>query len=146
MNAPSLDDPWARGESQMTSPNETSFRQLLDTWGRGDRKATSRFFAEDVVFSYPGPGPLHGEYRGREQLLHFWAEQDRCSSGRFKPEFLDLVAGDRNLFLLVRLGASSGDRQWTRVVVYEYSDGVIVRARVFEDDPAAAEAFFSQGA
>jgi len=32
------------------------------------------------------------------------------------------------------------------MVVYEYSDGTIVRARVFEDDPAAAETFFSQRA
>jgi hypothetical protein len=128
----------------MTHPNEAMFRQLLETWGRGDREATAGFFAEDVVFSYPGPGPLHGDYRGRDELLRFWADQDRHSGNRFKPEFLDLVASDRNIFLLVKLG-SGDDGSWIRVVVYEVADGTIVNARVLEDDPVTAEAFFSRG-
>lgn len=129
----------------MMHPNEDLFRQLLEAWGRGDRVATAGFFAEDAVFCYPGSGPLHGEYRGRAEIIRFWAEQDRCSAGRFRPEFLDLVASDLNVFLLVRLGAEDEGDPWMRVVVYEYSDGEIVRARVFEDDPAAAEVFFSRG-
>lgn len=130
--------------STVAHANEILFRQLLEAWGRGDRQATAGFFAEDVVFSYPGPGPLHGDYRGRDELLRFWADQDRYSAGRFKPEFLDLVASDRNIFLLVRL-ASDDDASWIRVVVYEVSDGTIVKARVLEDDPVASEAFFSRG-
>jgi ketosteroid isomerase-like protein len=130
----------------MTHPNETLFRQLLEAWGRGDREATAGFFSEDVVFSYPGPGPLHGDYRGRDELLRFWADQDRYSGGWFKPEFLDLVAGDRYIYLLVRLGAADEGRSWIRVVVYEVADGSIVAARVLEDDPVTSEGFFSRGA
>jgi ketosteroid isomerase-like protein len=129
----------------MTHPNEVLFRQLLEAWGRGDREATAGFFSEDVVFSYPGPGPLHGDYQGWDGLLRFWADQDRFSGGGFKPEFLDLVTGDRHIFLLGRVGAST-DRPWIRVVVYEVADGSIVAARVLEDDPEASEAFFSRDA
>lgn len=81
----------------MADTNEALFRQLLDAWGRGDRDATSRFFADDIVFSYPGAGRLHGEYRGRDGLLRFGADQDRYSAGRFKPDFLDLVGSESNV-------------------------------------------------
>lgn len=128
----------------MSHPNEDLIRRLFDVFRRGDREGAAALFAEDAVFSYPGPGPLHGEHRGRDGILRFWAEQDRCSGGAVRPEALDLVAGDRNVYLLVRMGHEDGKRSWLRVVVYEVSDGRIAGARVFEDDPAAAEAFFSR--
>jgi hypothetical protein len=56
-------------------------------------------FSEDVVFCYPTAGPLRGDLRGMERLLPFWTDRDRHSDGAFRPEFLDLVASDRNVFL-----------------------------------------------
>lgn len=129
----------------MVHPNEAMFRRLLDTWGSGDRVATAGFFTEDAIFSYACPGPLRGDYQGRKEIMRFWADQDRYSANRFQPDFIDLVAGDLNVFLLVRIGAADIGHAWRRVVVYTIFDGMIVSARVFEDDPAAAEAFFSQG-
>lgn len=119
-------------------------RQLFDAFRRGDREEAVALFAEDAVFRYPGPGPLHGDHRGRSEILHYWAEQDRLSGGETRPEMLDLVAGDRNVYLLVRMGREDQEGSWMRVVVYEVSEGSIVGARVFEGDPAAAVAFFSR--
>lgn len=58
---------------------------------------------------------------------------------------LDLVAGDRNVYLLVRIAPDDAKRSWMRVVVYEVLNGAIVGARVFEDDPTSADVFFSSG-
>jgi len=44
---------------------------------------------------------------------------------------IDLVAGERNLFLLVSFPQADGDGTWIRVVVYEISDGTIVRRARF---------------
>jgi len=128
----------------VSNPNEDLLMRVFDAFSRGDRDGTAAFFAEDAVFRYPGPGPLHGEYRGRGEILRFWAEQDRCSGGEFRPELLDLVAGDRNVYLLVRIAARDGTGAWMRVVVYEIQDELIAGARVFEEDPASAVAFFSK--
>ncbi|CAN5840513.1 hypothetical protein BH23CHL8_BH23CHL8_13570 [soil metagenome] len=130
----------------MAHPNEELLRRVFDTFRRGDRDAVAAMFAEDAAFSYPGPGALHGEYRGRAEIIRFWAAQDRHSGGEFQPQLLDLVAGGRNVFLMVRIACADGTGAWIRVVVYEIADGLIAAARVFEDDPAAAEAFFSLGA
>lgn len=129
----------------MPHPNEDLIRELFGLFTRGDRQGAVALFAEDAVFRYPGPGPLHGDHRGRDGILAFWAQQDRLSGG-VRPEMLDLVVGDRNAFLLVRIGQERGRPSWLRVVVYEVSNGKIAGARVFEDDPFAAEAFFSRGA
>lgn len=126
-------------------PNEQLLRQVFDTFRSGDRQATAGMFTEDAVFRYAGPGPLHGEWRGRDAVMGFWAEQDRHSGDDFQPEMLDLVAGDRNVFLLVRISHAESSEAFTRVVVYEIADGMISGARVFEEDPSAAEAFFSHG-
>lgn len=124
--------------------NEALLRQVFETFRRGDREAVSRMFSEDAIFSYPGPGTLHGEYLGRTEIIRFWAAQDRHSGGAFQPRMLDLVAGEQNVFLMVRIGPEDGAGAWNRVVVYGIADGLIATARVFEDDPAAAEAFFSR--
>jgi uncharacterized protein len=127
----------------MREQNEVLIRQLFDQFRRGDREQAVTLFSGDAVFSYPGPGPLNGDWRGREGIISFWSEQDRCSGGEFRPELIDLVAGDRNVFLLVRISQSQSG-PWTRVVVYEVLNGQIVNARVYEDDPFVAEAFFSK--
>jgi ketosteroid isomerase-like protein len=129
----------------MSHTNERLLRKLFDTFRRGDREKSVTLFTDDAVFAYPGLGALHGEWRGRAGILNLWAEQDRCSGNRFRPEPPDLVAGDRHVFLMVGISPEDGSRLWRRVVAYEVSDGMITGARVFEDDPAAAEAFFSKG-
>jgi pimeloyl-ACP methyl ester carboxylesterase/ketosteroid isomerase-like protein len=127
----------------MTHPNEILIRQLFDMFREGQREQAVTLFSEDAVFSYPAQGPLNGEWKGQEGILSFWAEQDRCSGGKFEPELLDLVAGERNVFLLVRI-AQHESLRWTRVVVYEILNGAIANARVYEGDSTAAKAFFSK--
>jgi ketosteroid isomerase-like protein len=128
----------------MKHPNETLVRQLFDLFRKGDRERAVTLFSKDAVFSYPAQGPLHGEWKGHEGILNFWAEQDRCAGGTFKPELLDLAAGDRAVFLLVRI-AQDDTLRWTRVVVYDILNGEIANARVYEGDPVAAETFFGKG-
>lgn len=127
----------------MPHPNEELFGRMLEVWRSGDRQAAAGFFSEDAVFRYAGPGPLHGDHRGREGIIRFWAEQDRLTGGGFRPEFLDLVASDRRVFLLVRFSNADGSRSFHRVVVYDIEDGVITGALFLEDDPETAVAFFS---
>lgn len=124
-------------------PNEELFRQMVDVWRSGDREGAARFFAEDAVFRYPGPGPLHGDYRGREGILRFWAEQDRLAGGGFRPEFLGLASDDQRVYLLVRFTKVGASVSFHRAVVYDVEDGVFLGARFFEDDPVAAAAFFT---
>lgn len=50
-----------------------------------------------------------------------------------------------HLFLIIRVTPEGGIGSWRRVVVYEVANGMITAGRVFEDDPVAAEAFFSRG-
>lgn len=123
--------------------NVALFRRMVEVWGTGDREGAAGFFAEDVVFHYPGPGPLHGDHRGRDGIIRFWAEQDRLTRGGFRPDFLGLAADDNRVYLLVRFEAADASISFHRAAVYDVKDGVFTAARFFEDDPAAAVAFFS---
>lgn len=129
----------------MSHPNEELIRRLFDLFMRGDRQEAVRLFTNDAALAYPSPGPLQGEHRGHAGILSFWSNQDRFSGDAFRPELADLVAGDRHVFLLVRVVPDDGRIPWMRGVAYEIRDGRIAGARVFEDDPEAAEAFFSRG-
>src|SRR3972149_3696101 len=79
--------------ADVSHANEDLIRRLFETYRRGDRGAAAEFFAEDAVFRYPGPGPLHGDHRGRDGIVDLWAEQDRLSGGAFMPELVDLGGG-----------------------------------------------------
>ena len=124
-------------------PNEALFRRMVEVWGSGDREAAANFFSDDVVFHYAAPGPLHGDHRGRPGIIHFWAEQDRLTGGGFRPEFLGLTADDHRVYLLVRFANADASISFHRAIVYDVEDGAFSAARFFEDDPAAAVAFFS---
>jgi ketosteroid isomerase-like protein len=125
----------------MTTPEDV-VRLLFQRFTSGDRQGAVELFHPDAVFACAAPGPLHGEHRGHGGILRFWSEQDRLAGGRVQPQLLDLAASDRNVFLLVRLGGAPRPN-WRRVVVYPVADGRITGARVFEDDPEAAAAFFA---
>ncbi len=123
--------------------NEALFRRMVEVWGSGDREGAAGFFANDVAFHYPGPGPLHGDHRGRDGIVRFWAEQDRLTGGGFRPEFLGLAADDHRVYLLVRFEAADASISFHRAAIYDVEDGAFASARFFEDDPEAAVAFFS---
>ncbi|HVL90284.1 MAG TPA: nuclear transport factor 2 family protein [Actinomycetota bacterium] len=125
--------------------NEQRIRDLFAVFMGGDVEGASHFFAEDAVFWYEGPGPIHGDWQGRDGVKAFWDAQSRGSAGGLRPELVDLVASERNAFLLVRFPRTDGGGSWHRVVVYEFDGDLIVNARVFESDPDAAVAYFSQG-
>lgn len=126
-------------------PNEELFMRLFDAYRQGDREAAARFFSPDAHFHYAGPGQLHGVYVGHDGIRGFWAAQDRLSGGAFLPQLLDLIASDRAVFIRVRITPTDGEPPFQRVVVYEIGDGAITEARVFEEDPVAAAAYFSHG-
>jgi ketosteroid isomerase-like protein len=133
------------GNESRSGANEQRIRDLFSVFMGGDVEGAARFFADDAVFSYEGPGPIHGEWRGRTGIKAFWEAQSRGSAGGLRPDLVDLVASDRNAFLLVRFPRADSADYWHRVVVYEFHEDLIVNARVFESDPDAAVAYFSQG-
>lgn len=116
-------------------------REVFARYFRDDREGAAALFAPDAVFRYRAPGPLHGDYHGRDGVREFWAAQDRLAGQEFRPRLLDLASTRETVFLLVE----AGDRQhhWQRVVVYEVTDGAVRTATVFESDPVQAQAYFT---
>jgi hypothetical protein len=78
-------------------PNEALFRQLLEGWGRGDRDAGHGSSPRTPSSVTPVAARSMVSIGAGTALLRFLANQDRYSASRFKPEFLDLVAGDRHV-------------------------------------------------
>lgn len=116
-------------------------RIVFERFRAGDRDGAIALFHRDAPCTYSGPGGLHGTYVGHDGIQRFWALQDRLAGGGLVPEFIDLGESGRRAFLLVRIGKPPGP-SFLRVVVYEIDDGLITAARVFEDDPVSAQAFF----
>lgn len=120
---------------------ESVMREVFARYFRGDREGAAALFAPDALFQYPAPGPLHGDYHGRDGVRAFWAAQDRFAGQVFRPRLLDLAATQETVFLLVEAGDQ--EHCWQRVVVYEVADGAVRVATVFEGDPVQAQAYFT---
>ncbi|HEX5013417.1 MAG TPA: nuclear transport factor 2 family protein [Candidatus Limnocylindrales bacterium] len=63
--------PGLRGEAshELADRKETVVRKLLDALERRDVAAISDLLTDDVVYHFPGRGPVAGTYRGRDAVI-----------------------------------------------------------------------------
>jgi uncharacterized protein len=75
----------------------------------GDLQALSDMMADNVTWHVSG-GPLTGIYRGRDDVLGFFARLAEETAGTFRLEVHDVLANDEHSVALCTLSASRGDR------------------------------------
>jgi ketosteroid isomerase-like protein len=132
-------------EAAMAHPNEELLRQGFEAFSKGDMEAVAALFADDVVFHFPGRGPLAGDHRGRDQVLAVIAKQSELTAGTFRLELHDLLANDEHAVALTVARAERGDSTWedNAVLVFHIQNGKVSEFWLHPGDQYAGDEFFS---
>ena len=99
---------------------ERVVRALLDALERRDLAAIGETLADDVVYHFPGRGPVAGTYRGRADVLGLFGAFASLFDGPLEMASHDVVASEAHV---VDLATYTGKRQgqpftWNAVRLY----------------------------
>src|SRR6266568_5357693 len=128
-------------------PNVTLVTHLYDAFDTKDTERLKRLIAEDAIWYVPGSTPISGEHKGQAAILAYFAKLGELSGGTFRAELVDILASDMHAVALATATGTRGDRTFegSYLLLLRIENGRIVEARLFNDDPAAFEAFWAEG-
>jgi uncharacterized protein len=131
-------------EAAMAHPSEELIRRGFEAFSKGDAEAFAALLADDVVFHFPGRGPLAGDHRGKDQVLATVAKQAELTGGTFRVELHDVLANDEHAVALNVARAERGGRSWedNAVLVFHIRDGKISEFWLHPGDQYAGDEFF----
>lgn len=129
----------------MAHPNEELLRRGFDAFGSGDMATIAGLFADDIAYHFPGRSPLAGDYKGRDEVLAFFAKTMELTGGTFRLETHDILANDEHGVALSRATAQRGGKKLTQngVDVFHIRDGKVTESWIHPGDQAAADEFWS---
>ncbi|MCI0344893.1 MAG: nuclear transport factor 2 family protein, partial [Chloroflexi bacterium] len=82
-------------------PNAMLLADHLDALARGAIAKAMSFYADDVVFHYPGHNQLSGDFLGKPAVLELMGRVVQLTAGSFRPEVHDILASDDHVAALV---------------------------------------------
>ena len=123
-------------------PNAVLIRR---TYEATDIATLAGFYAEDMVWHWPGTGPLCGDYKGRDAILAAFARIQELSGRSFRIEVHDVLANDEHGVALTRWTASRQGKQLNLLDtdVYHIRDGKVVEFWSFVEDQRLDDEFWS---
>ena len=127
-------------------PQVARTREFLATFARNDFDALGEFFSDDVVWHVAGKHPLAGDYRGRDELLAYFARAREESGGTLTLAPSGILANDEHVALFVRV---TGERDGKRLDVEMAeamdvgADGLWSAFWAMADDQDAVDEFWS---
>jgi uncharacterized protein len=120
-------------------------RRAYEAFGKGDLAALAELIAEDAVYHISGNSPLAGDYKGRDAVFGFFGKVMQETDGTFRIDVHDILANDDHGVALVRETAQRKGKNWdSRAVHITHADseGRVKEFWAFQEDSAAADAFF----
>jgi ketosteroid isomerase-like protein len=128
----------------MAHPGEELIRQTFEAFSKGDVETFAALLADDVVFHFPGRGPLAGDHRGKTQVLATLAKQGELTGGTFRVEVHDILANDEHAVALAVARAERGGRTWedNAVLVFHIRNGKVAETWLHPTDQYAGDEFF----
>jgi uncharacterized protein len=126
-------------ETAAARANGALIRRAYEAFSRGDLQGALASFAEDILWHVPGRGPLSRDYRGRAEVLAFFAHFMELSGGTFRLEVDEVLAKGDRVVVLCTESALRGGRRWSspQVHVWTVKDG---QATVFSEYPGDQQA------
>ena len=121
-------------------------RRGYEAFEKADMATVGELMADDIVWHVGGNSPLTGDYKGKDEVFGFFGKLMQLTGGTFKLEVHDILANDEHSAILVRETAEKDDKKWdgrSVHVTHTDSEGRIKEFWAFQEDQAAADAFFS---
>ena len=124
-------------------PDAQLVRQGYDAFIAGDMEWLNEHFAETIVWHVAGNNALAGDYRGREEVLAFFARSVRAATPNFDVH--DVVAGEDHTVALVNIRFTRTDNGRTfegrTVQVLHIENGKALESWTLAEDQAGLDTF-----
>jgi len=126
-------------------PNAGLLRRAYEAFDKGDMATISELLSKDVVWHWPGRGPLCGDYVGLDAVLAVFGKMAELSGGTFTAPVHDILANDEHGVALTRSVGSRLGRQLNtpNVDVSHIVDGKVTEFWSFAMDQHAEDEFWS---
>jgi ketosteroid isomerase-like protein len=123
----------------MTHPNADLVARGYDAFAQGDLETVMSLLADDIVWHVPGWNPLADDYRGKEEVMTFFAKLMEETGGTFRLSVHDIAATDRHALAIIDAHAERNGRSYdfNAIHVWHLRDG---KAEVFRTVPIDAYA------
>jgi ketosteroid isomerase-like protein len=117
-----------------------AIKAAYNATARGDFNALLDLLADNVQWRTTGPGPLAGDYLGKQDMGRFFAKMGETYGDTFRQHVLDIAGSDEHVVVLAsEEGVYRGDHvAWRSAHVYTFESGHCVRFLSLQDDPFIA--------
>jgi ketosteroid isomerase-like protein len=124
--------------------NVSLLRKVYEAFNTGDIATITAIFAEDLIWHWPGKGPLCGDHKGRDTVLGVFGKMAEMSPD-FQAQVNDLLANDEHGVAITRsIGSQPGKNLNTmNVDIFRIKDGKIIELWSFNEDQRAEDDFWS---
>jgi ketosteroid isomerase-like protein len=126
--------------------NVERMRQGYEAFQSGNLDSVKEFLAEDVVWHVPGNNPFSGDYKGRDDVISFFARSMQETEGTLRVELHDVLANVEHGVGLVRVTAERGGKKLDArgANVFHLDDqGRATEVWTLTEDSAQADDFWS---
>ncbi len=129
----------------MAHPNEDLVRRGYAAFGSGDVGTLSELFADDIVWHAGGRSPIAGDYKGKADVLGFFASLAVRAGGTFRTEIHDVLANDEHVVALVTLTAQREGKMLkdNGAQVFHVKSGKVTESWFHPGDQYADDEFWS---
>jgi ketosteroid isomerase-like protein len=131
-------------------PNEKLIRDFYEAQGRfyaghADSEAVEALLSDEIVWHVPGRSAISGEYRGREEVLEYFARRRDFAHDSFRVEIRHVLADEEYVMQLAggRAEIRGERREWETVGVYRIRDGRIAECWLLPFDQYAFDEIWS---
>ena len=129
----------------MAHPNEDLVRRGFAAFGTGDIATLRELLADDIVWHVGGSSPITGDYKGKDEVLGFFAQLAERAGGTFRVDIHDVLANDEHVVALVKV---TGERQGKTLnnnasQVFHVQGGKVTEVWFHPDDQYATDDFWS---
>jgi len=98
---------------EMADAKERIVRALLEALEARDVAAITDLLTDDVVYHFPGRGPVAGTYRGRDEVIRLFRSFAGLFDARLEMASHDVVASEAHVFDLATYTGIRGGQPFT---------------------------------
>jgi uncharacterized protein len=121
-------------------------REYLRLYDKGDLDDLREYFSEQVVWRVAGNHPLSGTYRGRDELLDYFARVREQTEGTLHLEPESILVGDEHMGMVTRVTGRRNGRTLDVLLAQAFTidnDGRWSEYWALSNDQGAVDAFWS---
>jgi ketosteroid isomerase-like protein len=114
-------------------------------YGGGEQAPVGELLTDDVTWHVPGRSAISGDYRGRDEVLRYFARRRELANATFRIDVRGALADDERTIILAG-GEMEYDGQtfaWGTVGIFRISDGAIAECWVVPYDQPSFDRIWS---